>query len=173
MNKSFKLVAVSVAAFALGMGLNNFAVSQMPGSLKIAVVDVQQVVAASSEVNALRNENQAKAGEIIKYIENARKDVAKVSDADKKKSLEEKYAKELNEKREVYAQQYNEKMMNIQNNILNAVREQAVTNNYDMVIAKDVVLYGGDDITQQLKSSVSAVKTPAKTPAKQVSKRKK
>ena len=169
MKINVKFLAVACAAFAIGVGVNNFAMSQIPGSVNIAVVDVQQVVASSSQVKALKEENQVKTAEIIKYIENARKDVAKVSDADKKKALEDKYAKELNDKREAYAQQYNTKMMDIQNNILNAVREQAVANNYDIVIAKDVVLYGGDDITPALQKTVSVVKT---TPAKQTTKKK-
>ena len=162
MKTSIKVVAVAAIAFAIGISVSNRAISQMPGAVNIAVVDVQQVVASSSQVNALKNENQAKTAEIIKYIENARKEVAKVTDTDKKKSLEEKYAKELNSKREAYAQEYNTKMMDIQNNILNAVREQAVANNYDIVLSKDVVLYGGNDITPELKKSVSVVKSTTK-----------
>ena len=164
MKLNVKFLLVASAAFVIGAGINNFALSQMPGSVNIAVVDVQQVVASSSQVNALKNENQAKATEIIKYIENARKEVAKVTDADKKKALEEKYAKELNSKRETYAQQYNTKMMDIQNSILNAVKEQALANDYDIVLAKDVVLYGGNDITPELQKKVSAVPKPS-TPA--------
>ena len=64
-------------------------------------------------------------------------------------------------------------MMNIQQNILNAVREQAIANNYDIVIAKDVVLYGGDDITEQVKTVVSAIKPVAKTTQKTTAKTKK
>ena len=88
-------------------------------------------------------------------------------------TAEEKYSKELNTKREAYGLEYNNKMMNIQNNILNAVAEQARANNYDIVLAKDVVLYGGDDITESLKAKVSAIKTtPSKTPAKKATKKK-
>jgi Skp family chaperone for outer membrane proteins len=158
MNKSLKFAAVATVAFTIGLGINNFAMSEINGISKIAVVDVQQVVVASSEVNELKKENQEKTGELISYIEKARKDVAATTDADKKKALEEKYTKELNSKREVFGQEYNQKMLSIQKNILNAVREQAVANNYDMVIAKDVVLYGGEDITDSLKKVVSAVK---------------
>ena len=122
---------------------------------------------ASPQVNDLKIENQNKTNEIINFVENARKDVAATTDADKKKSLEEKYSKELNTKREAYGLEYNNKMMEIQKNILNAVAEQAKANNYDMVITKDVVLYGGDDITNNVKTVVSAIKTPAKkAPAK-------
>ena len=169
MNKNLKFAAVVLSAFVIGMGINNCARSEFPGVSRIAVVDVQQVVTASTEVNELRKENQAKTSELVSYIEKARKDVAATTDTDKKKALEEKYTKELNTKREIFGQEYNQKMMNIQQHILNAVREQAVANNYDMVIAKDVVLYGGDDITESLKASVAAIKPAAqksKTPAK-------
>ena len=174
MNNYVKALTFGCAAFVIGMGVNNLAMSDALGNCnKVAVVDVQQVVAASSQVNDLKKENQAKTNEIINFIEKARKDVAATTDADKKKALEEKYSKELNTKREAYGLEYNNKMMAIQNNILNAVAEQARANNYDIVLAKDVVLYGGDDITESLKSKVSAVKTtPAKTPAKKAAKKK-
>ena len=171
MNKNVKFLAVAAAAFAIGMGINNIAVSDMLGNAKIAVVDVQQVVAASSQVNALKNENQVKTKEIISFIEEARKDVAATSDADKKKSLEEKYTKELNSKREAYGAEYNKKMLAIQQNILNAVAEQARANNYDIVLAKDVVLFGGEDITDSLKSVVAVKK--ADTTATSKNKKKK
>ena len=170
MKNYVKAMAIGCAAFVIGMGVNNFAMSDALGNCKIAVVDVQQVVAASSQVNDLKKENQEKTTEIINFIEKARKDVAATTDTEKKKSLEEKYSKELNTKREAYGLEYNNKMMNIQNNILNAVAEQARANNYDLVLAKDVVLYGGDDITDSLKTKVASIKssTSAKksTPAK-------
>ena len=169
MKNCIKAVVIGCAAFVVGMGFSNLAISDALGNYRIAVVDVQQVVAVSSQVNALKKENQEKTNEIINFIEKARKDVAATNDAAKKKSLEEKYSKELNTKREAYGLEYNNKMLNIQNNILNAVAEQAKANNYDMVLAKDVVLYGGEDITESLKAKVSAIKsTPAKkaTPAK-------
>jgi Skp family chaperone for outer membrane proteins len=162
MNKNLKSFAVIAAAFAIGVSVNNSALSDSLGKYKVAVVDIQQVVASSSQVNDLKKENQAKAEEIMSFIEKARKDVAATKDADKKKSLEEKYTKELNKKREAYGSVYNAKMQEIQINILNAVREQANANGYDLVIAKDVVLYGGEDITAPLKSSVSAIKNTKK-----------
>ncbi|MEE3349538.1 MAG: hypothetical protein VZR09_05805 [Candidatus Gastranaerophilaceae bacterium] len=162
MNKSVKFLTVAAVAFGIGLGVNNFAMSEIPGSYRVAVVDVQQVVAASSQVNELRKENQAMQAEIISFVEKARKDVASASDVDKKKSLEEKYSKELNSKREAFGAKYTSKMVDIQNNILNAVTENAKANNYDIVIAKDVVLYGGEDITDSLKSAVAAIKPAAK-----------
>lgn len=162
MNRNLKFAAIALAAFVVGMSANNFAMSELNGVSKIAVVDIQQVVGASSEVNDLKKENQEKTNELVKYIENARKEVAATTDTDKKKALAEKYDKELNSKREAFGQEYSKKMVNIQKNILNAVREQAIGNGYDLVLAKDVVLYGGDDITESVKKSVASVKPAQK-----------
>lgn len=173
MKNKLKFSVAALSAFIIGMSVNNFALSELNGVSKIAVVDVQQIVSASAEVEQLKKENQTQTNDIISYIEKARKDVAQTTDNDKKKALEEKYSKELNNKREAYAQEYNSKMMSIQKNILNAVREYAQVNNYDMVIAKDVVLYGGDDITNDLKTKIAAIKPAEKTTQKNSVKKKK
>ena len=68
MNKKVKLLAAVAAAFAIGFSANNFAMSDVPSNFKVAVVDVQQVVASSAQVKALKKEQQAKTEEVIKYI---------------------------------------------------------------------------------------------------------
>lgn len=153
MNNKLKLLVGVVSAFVIGMSVNNFAMSDV-SSLRIAVVDVQQVVDASSKVQALKKEQQAKAKELTSFIEKARKDVAKVSDVKKKKSLEEKYTKELNTKRAAIEKQYAQKLAETDLAISNQIASVARANNYDMVISKGVVLYGGDDITATVKAAV-------------------
>ena len=66
---------------------------------KIAVVDVQEVVNSSSQVQALKKEQQAKMKEVVSFVEKARKEVAATTDVKKKQALEEKYNKELNTKK--------------------------------------------------------------------------
>ena len=58
----------------------------MAEGFSVAIVDVPQVVNASAKVQALKKEQQAKAEEIVKFIEKARKDVSSITDANKKKS---------------------------------------------------------------------------------------
>ncbi len=154
MNNKFKFLAITAAAFFIGFSVNNFAMSEVPCNCKIAVVDVMQVIESSSQVQAARKDHQAKAEEIIKYIEKARKDVAATTDEKKKKSLEEKYNKELNTKRKAMEKDYFTKLQDINKNINNTINEYAQNNNYKLVLAKEMVLYGGDDITEALKKSV-------------------
>lgn len=150
MNKKVKLLAAVAAAFAIGFSANNFAMSDVPSNFKVAVVDVQQVVASSAQVKALKKEQQAKTEEVIKYIDKARKDVASVSDEKKKKALEDKYNKELVTKRETLEKDYATKLQAIDKNISSTIETQAKAKNYNVVLAKGVVLYGGDDITADI-----------------------
>lgn len=150
MNKNVKLLAAVAAAFAIGFSANNFAMSDVPSNFKVAVVDVQQVVASSAQVKALKKEQQAKTEEVIKYIDKARKDVASVSDEKKKKALEDKYNKELVTKRETLEKDYATKLQAIDKNISSTIETQAKAKNYNVVLAKGIVLYGGDDITADI-----------------------
>ena len=150
MNKNVKLLAAVAAAFAIGFSANNFAMSDVPSNFKVAVVDVQQVVASSAQKKALKKEQQAKMKEVVSFVEKARKEVAATTDVKKKQALEEKYNKELVTKRETLEKDYATKLQAIDKNISSTIETQAKAKNYNVVLAKGVVLYGGDDITADI-----------------------
>ena len=152
MNNKFKFLAVGISAFIIGLSLNNIAVSDVPS--KIAVVDVSSVVNSSSQVQALKKEQQAKAKELMTFIEKARKDVAATTDTKKKQALEDKYNKELNTKRAAMDKNYATKLEAIDKSISAQIANQAKTGGYDIVLAKGVVLYGADDITAELVKAI-------------------
>lgn len=147
MKKSVKFLAVALAAFAIGFSANNFAISDVPSNFKVATVDIQEVVASSAQVKALKKEQQAKADELVKFVEKARKDVSAQTDEKKKKELEAKYSKELQAKREKIEKDYITKLQAIDDSISKTVKAQAKAGNYNLVLAKGVVLSGGEDIT--------------------------
>ena len=150
MNKNVKFLTIGLAAFVIGFSVNNFAMSEVPANYKVAVVDIAQVVASSAQVKNLKKEQQAKADELVKFVEKARKDVAAASDEKKKKELEEKYSKELVSKKEKMEKEYVNKFSAIDASISKTVNEQAKAGNYNLVLSKGAVLYGGEDITQQV-----------------------
>ncbi len=147
MKKNVKFLTVALAAFAIGFSANNFAVSDVPSNFKVAVVDIQEVVASSAQVKALKKEQQTKADELVKFVEKARKDVSAQSDEKKKKDLEAKYSKELQLKKEKMEKDYVTKLQAIDDSISKTVKDQAKAGNYNLVLAKGVVLSGGEDIT--------------------------
>lgn len=152
MNNKFKFLTVGLLTFVAGIAFSNYAMSDVPS--KIAVVDVQAVVNSSSQVQALKKEQQAKTKEIVAFVEKARKDVAAVTDVKKKQALEEKYNKELNTKKTAMDKNYSDKLTAIDATISKQIENQAKQGGYDIVLAKGVVLYGGADITDAVKNAV-------------------
>ena len=152
MKQGIKYFALGLSAFIIGMSVNNYAISNVPS--KIAVVDVQKVVASSAQVKALKADRDAKVKDLTTFVTNARSAVAKETNAAKKKELENKYNKELNAKRNAIQKDYAKKLANIDKSISAVVAQKAKAANYDIVLAKGVVLYGGTDITAEITKSV-------------------
>ena len=152
MNNKIKILAVGLLTFASGIAFSNFAMSDVPS--KIAVVDVQEVVNSSSQVQALKKEQQAKMKEVVSFVEKARKEVAATTDVKKKQALEEKYNKELNTKKTAMDKNYADKLTAIDSTISKQIEAQAKAGGYDIVLAIGVVLYGGSDISDAVKKAV-------------------
>ena len=148
MKQGIKYFALGLSAFVIGMSVNNYAISDVTNN--IAVVDVQKVVASSAQVKALKADREAKIKDLASFVQTARTNVAKEKNAEKKKALEEKYNKELNTKRDAIQKDYAKKLANIDKSISATIAQKAKAANYSMVIAKGVVLYGGQDITNEI-----------------------
>lgn len=152
MKNGVKYLALTLGAFVIGMTVNNFAMSDVPS--KIAVVDVQKIVSTSSQVKSLKAEREAKIKDLAGFVKTAREAIAKETDAKKKKALEDKYNKELNTKRNAIQKDYTEKLTALDKSISAIIAQKAKAANYDIVIAKGVVLYGGTDITGEITKAV-------------------
>lgn len=152
MKQGIKYFALGLSAFIIGMSVNNYAMSDVTN--RIAVVDVQKVVASSAQVKALKADREAKLKDLATFVQTARTNVSKEKDANKKKALEAKYNKELNAKRNAIQKDYTNKLTNIDKSISATIAQKAKAANYSMVLAKGVVLYGGEDITAEIQKVV-------------------
>lgn len=121
-----------------------------PEPQKIAVVNIQKVVLASAQVKAINAERENKAKELQAFIKKAQADVDKQTDVAKKKSLAEKYEKELKAKREANFKAYNAKFKAADESIAKQISQKATEMGYTMVLPKAMVIYGGDDITDAI-----------------------
>ena len=154
MKKVSKLMSIVFAAvLAVGMTCNTAFSS--PANFKYAVVDVQQVVAASKQVKALKEEQNAKMRELSQFIQNANKQLQAETDATKKAALETKLNKELNTKKDAMEKNYAAKLKKIDDSIAATIAQKAKAGGYDLVLAKGIVLYStGTDITKEVITAV-------------------
>lgn len=141
MRKSFLILVIGVF-----MTMNYAQASE-----SIAVVDLQKIVSSSNQVKQLKQEHAKKMEELNKIIVNARGEISNQTDSAKILQLEEKYTKEFNSKKTALENDYNARLNNIEKNIKDEIAKKAKTENYDYVFAKSVLLYGGKDITNEIK----------------------
>ena len=137
---------ILTAAIILGLSSMNTAFADT----KIAVVDVQAVVAQSQQVKALKKEQQTKIQDLEKWLTTVRADVEKQQTQEGKDKLLKKYNAEFAKKKEAIAKDYQAKLQVIDKSISETITQQAKAKGYDIVIAKGMVLYGGDDITADI-----------------------
>ncbi|MBQ9271462.1 MAG: OmpH family outer membrane protein [Alphaproteobacteria bacterium] len=150
MKKTLVVVAV-LALVALGLGIACCA--KCCGS-KIAVVDLPAIVGNSAQVQALQAEQNAKGQELGQWLQNAQNEVNAQSDSKKKEALLQQYNAAFAQKREELAQQYAQKLQAVDANITSTITEIAKKMGYKMVLAKGVTIYGGDDITEEVKKAI-------------------
>ena len=121
---------------------------------KIAVVDVQAVVAKSAQVQALKKEQQTKMQDLEKWLKTAQEDVQKQQSQEGKEKLLKKYNAEFAKKKEAIAKDYKTRLQAIDKSITETITAQAKAKGYNMVISKGVVVFGGDDITADVQKVV-------------------
>ena len=138
--------------FALSLTLGLF--NSVSEEQKIAVIDVPAIVAKSAQVQALKKEQQGKMQDLEKWLKTAQADVEKQKTQEGKEKLLKKYNAEFAKKKEAIAKDYQTRLQAVDKSITDTISATARTKGYTMVISKGVVVYGGDDITQDVQKVV-------------------
>ena len=155
MRKKIFGTLIIVTVFALGYSINNIAVSNTNSEYRVAIVDVQKIVSNSSEITTLKAEQEKQIQNLEKTINKAREEISKEKNPDKIAQLEEKYRNEINKQNLAIDTSYSSKLTAIDNKIKTAIVEKARSMNYNIVLPKNTVLFGGDDITEQVSSIIN------------------
>lgn len=154
MKKKILGILVVITAFVAGYSINNIAISGTNPDYKVAIVDIQKIVSNSSEIKALKTDQEKQVQAMQATIDKARAEISKEKDPAKIAQLEEKYRNEINQQKLALDTSYNSKLTAIDNKIKSAVIEKARSMNYNIVLPKNTVLYGGDDITDQVSTII-------------------
>lgn len=151
MKNQLKVLSVAALALGLGVGISNSAMTNATTVTNVAVVDVAQVINNNSQVKALKEKQEKKSAELKSWVETARADVEKQSTDAQKESLTQKYNKELQKKVESQRDELYKESAKIDAKIGAAISKKAQADGYSLVLVKGAVLFGGSDITEDIK----------------------
>jgi len=121
---------------------------------KIGIIDIQSIVNKSCEVKALKAEHASQIQSLNSIVTEAQNEIAKETDPQKIVLLQDKYNTEFNRKKQEIDNQYQTKLTTIENNLRQQIAASAKKHDYDIVIAKSVVFYGGEDITELVSNDI-------------------
>ena len=143
-----------ILSACLVTGLLFGAINSVSAEQKIAVVDVQAVVAKSAQVQALKKEQQTKIQDLEQWLKVAKADVEQQKTNEGKEKLLKKYNADFAKKKEDIVKDYQARLQAVDKSITETITTIAKAKGYTIVLAKGVVLYGGDDITKDIQKVV-------------------
>lgn len=117
---------------------------------KVAVVDVQKVVTTSPEVQKLKLEQEKNSAELAEWVKGPNEEIEKVKDKVKKAELANKYATELNQKKQAMQIEYVQKLQQIDAKITDTIKAVAEQKGFKKVFTKASLIVGGEDITEDV-----------------------
>ena len=148
MKNNVWFVIACVLFFFVGYSMNNTAIS-FP-RYKVAVVDIQSVMAKSPEIKTLRDSQNKQITELNTLISKAQNEILNEKDRQKALKMEEKYRNEIETKRNTIDEEYNKKIAQITAKIRDCISTEAKKSNYNLVLPTGMVISGGEDITQNV-----------------------
>ena len=125
-------------------------INMQPNTNNNAVLDVQAIVNSSAQVKALKEAQANKIKELNLWLQNAQNEVNAEHDKERQQALLQKYYAEFALKRRDIALQYQQELQAVSSNISQTVAAEAEKKGYSMVIAKNIVICGGVDITEHV-----------------------
>ncbi len=123
-------------------------------SWKIAVVDVMSIINNSQDVATLRQNHAVRSQELSQWLQLAQAEVNNQTDAQTKQNLFQKYNAEFAQRRNLVNQMYQQELATVDQNISKTIIDEANKLGYNMVLAKNVVVCGGDDITDEVRKLI-------------------
>ncbi|MBR1825787.1 MAG: OmpH family outer membrane protein [Alphaproteobacteria bacterium] len=123
-------------------------------SWKIAVVDIMSIVNGSQDVATLRQNHAVRSQELSQWLQLAQNEVNNQTDQQAKQSLFQKYNAEFAQRRNAVNQMYQQELASVDQSITKIIMDEAKKLGYNMVLTKNVVVCGGDDITEEVRKLI-------------------
>ena len=124
---------------------------------EMAVVDVSKIVSNYSKAQDVSMDLKVKEAELKTMVAEAEKSI-KSANVSEQKGLEEKYKNVLAEKQALYRQQYEQQLQSVETDIEDAIKTVSQSKNIKIVLNKNSVVYGGDDLTEEVLKALNVKK---------------
>lgn len=149
MKKSLVTLVLCSFAFGLGLGLNNLAISAN-NAPKIGYVNVSKLLASSKVLKAATDQREKDTKAMLSWYNTASADIQKQKTPSAKQALVKKYEAELTKKKKTIRDAYSKKVVEVDKQLDTVITQKSKALGYTIVLRKDSVLFGGDDITNQI-----------------------
>lgn len=145
-----KLFLISLAV----MGLFFVGDTKSFAATKIGLVDMAQLVQNYDRAKEVQADFQVSQAKIKKMIEDARAQVSKIEEDEARKETEKKLADQILKENEALKDDFTKKWEEVQTNILTSINAVAQKGKYDLIINKQSVITGGEDITNKVLAEI-------------------
>ena len=155
--KNFKGIVFSIVVlltFICTFQNSSIAADNFQQSKKYAVVDVSKVVNSSQSVKELKQERTAQKEAINKFLKEGNAQLSTEKDKAKKAELKKKLNNDFKLMTQNFDKQYQEKLLNANKEIISEITQIGKQRQYDLILTTDSVLYGGEDITNEIVKEV-------------------
>ena len=152
MRNNIWFVVACVLIFCVGYNINDVAIS-FP-RYKVAVIDVPEVMAKSSELQELKRAQDKDMEELNILISKAQNELINEQNRTKFIQKESDYRKQIETKKKDIDKKYSAQLIKINNNIKTLISKEAKKANYNLVLPTGMVISGGEDITASVLKNV-------------------
>ncbi len=150
MKKGYVVLTVAIA-FVLGAAV---CCGLCCRKSKVAVVDIMSIVGKSEQVQNLKAQQAAQTEALGQWLQAAQAEIEKVKDEAKKEELSKQRAAEFVQRRDAVAQQYATMLQEADKSITESIVKIAKKKGYKLVVPKNLVIYGSDDITEEVEKVI-------------------
>ncbi len=148
LKNSLKYTIVAAVALMGAVFVSDKVIAEPTASgFEFAVIDLQKVVPASKDLNALRDERMKQVQDLQKMAETANEKIKAIENEEERKKASEDAVKEINAKKAEYDKTYQTTLEASNKKLEEIIKAVATEKGLNVILLKTVVLQGGQDIT--------------------------
>jgi len=129
--------------------------AQVFAKQSVGVVDMAKILTESRKAQEVTGDIKSQQDEIQQMITEARNKISSATSEEQKKDLDKMYTDKIQQKNISIKSEYDQKVTDLRNSIAITVEKVAKHKKMDLIFSKDDLVYGGQDITNEVISRLN------------------